>query len=158
MCPLASLVNVPFRTTLISVLVFFCSRPPRLSHSLTFLCCLFLHQAKWLLINSSRLLPPSCVLHWFYFIFLFFSCSSHFQIIAPTLWTHFTVALLLTRGGASQPSQSAFFSFSLLRCQCLFFFLSLILVPPISISCVPSLFHLFCGPNFFYSFDETLLL
>lgn len=154
MCPQASLVNVPFRTTLISVLVFFCSRPPCPSHSLTFLCCLFLHQAKWLLINSSWLLPPSCVLHWFYFIFLFFSCSSHFQIIAPTLWTHFTVALLLTLGGASQPFQSTLFSFSLLRCQCLFF-LSLILLLAISFSCVPSLLHLFCGSNFFYSFDDV---
>lgn len=88
MCPQASLVNVPFHTTLICALVFFCNKPPQPGNSLTFLSCLSPHQAKWVLINSSWLLPSPCLLHWFTSLFLFFSCSSRFQVAAPALCTH----------------------------------------------------------------------
>lgn len=88
MCPQASLVNVPFHTTLICALVFFCNKPPQPGNSLTFLSCLSPHQAKWVLINSSWLLPSACLLHWFTSLFLFFSCSSRFQVAAPALCTH----------------------------------------------------------------------
>lgn len=95
MCPQASLVTVPFHTTLISVLVFFCSKPPQPT-DLSILS--FPHQAKWVLINSSWLLPSPCLLHWFTYLFLFFFCSSHFQVIAPVLYAHLHRSLSINPG------------------------------------------------------------
>lgn len=96
--PQASLVNVPSDTPLISVLVCFCRKPPQPGNSLTFLARLSPHQAKWVLINSSWLPPSPCLLHWFISLFLFFSCSSRFQIPAPVLCTHLRRSLSINPG------------------------------------------------------------
>lgn len=145
MCPQASLVNVPSHTTLISGLVCFCSKPPQPGNSVTFLSCLSPHQTKWVLINSSWLLPSPCLLHWFTFFFLFFSCSSRLQVAALVLCTHLHRSLSINPGRSlsslNRPSSFSFLPFHS------FLFLSLILLLCLSypfclpLSNLPSLQH-----------------
>lgn len=101
MCPQASLVSVPFHTTLISVLVFFCSKPPQPSNSLTFLSCLFpIRQNGFSLIVHGSFPHPVCYID-----------SPTFSLSSPVLLTFrllpqcctliYTGAFLLTLGGVS---------------------------------------------------------
>lgn len=132
--PQASPVNVPSDTMLISVLVFFYGKPPQPGNSLTFLSCLSPQQAKWVLINSSWLLPSSCLLHWFTSLFLFFSCSSRFQVVAPVPCTHLRRSVSINLGSLSSLHHPPSFSFMLSLSP----FLSLILLLCLSCTfCLP---------------------
>lgn len=125
--PEAGLVNVPTLMMLISVLVCFCrKRTPALAIHWPLAAVSSPCQAKWVLINSSWLLPSPCLLHWFTsFSFLLLSHTSPFQVTAPALCTHIYPTLSIN---PSSHSCNTFFKYYFV-CMIIDFFFSAFPVP-----------------------------